>query len=153
MIGGVNAGKSTVIRSFTGCRSGMFVGEIEERVRYSRIFVVAYSPQEKALPTLEPILRHVARTRAIRGIVIAIQPRRTRTRDSMEDVFQLARRCGQFSFYAFILDPPYRRRGTIDRADVRRRLRALGIGSVTVLDARRYPHKSAQDMQRISRML
>lgn len=151
VIGGRNSGKSTIIRSLTGCRSGMFVGEIEEQVHHTKIYVVAYSPQEKNLPkTLRTIFQTVANEQTIRGIVIAIQPRNTRTRPSMEDTMQLAQQIGGFDFHAFIIDPPYQQEGQIEVVNVQNRLRTIGITSISVVDGRRFSHLTARDIQQIA---
>jgi Tfp pilus assembly ATPase PilU len=151
IIGGRNSGKSTVIRSLTGCRSGTFVGEIEEHVHHTKIYVLAHSPQEKNPPIpLETIFQRVANEQAIRGIVIAIQPSNTRTRPSMEDTMQLAQQIGGFDFHTFIIDPPYQQVGQINVDDVQDRLRAIGITSISVVDGRRFSHLTARDTQQIA---
>ncbi len=148
VIGGRNSGKSTIIRNLTGCRSGMFVGEIEEQLRNTKIYVVAYSPQEKNPPKLlKTIFQTVADDQAIRGIAIAIQPRNTRTRPSMEDTIQLAQQIGGFDFHAFIIDPPYQQLDRINVVDVQKRLQAIGITSISVVDGRRFSHLTARDIQ------
>ena len=151
VIGGSNSGKSTVIRSLTGCHSGTFVGEIEEQVHHTKIYVVAHSPQEKNLEeSLETIFQRVANEQAIRGLVIAIQPKKTRKRPSMEEIMQLAQQIGGFNIHTFIIDPPYQQNNQINVDDVQNRLHEIGITSISVVDGRRFSHLTARDIQQIA---
>lgn len=46
VIGSANSGKSTVIKSLTGCKNGTFRGVIHDNLTGKQVFVCAASPQE-----------------------------------------------------------------------------------------------------------
>ncbi len=158
IIGDRNSGKTTIIRSLTGCRTGSFIGEIEEHIHHTKIYVIAPSPQEMGISRqeLRTHFQTVAHEQAIRGIAIALQPGNTRTRLSMEDTIRLAQQTGGFNFHAFIIDPPYPQNGqnnVFNVDDVRNRLQAFGIESISIVDGRRFSHIAARDIQQITGLL
>jgi Fe-S cluster assembly ATPase SufC len=111
VIGDRKSGKSTIIRSLTGCPTGSFVGEVAEKVHGKKIYVIAHSLQEKEeLPkgeSLSAILKKVIKDNNILGIVIAIQPNNPTKKISMENIFRSAQKIGGFSFHTFVINPSY----------------------------------------------
>lgn len=152
IIGGERSGKSTVIRSLTGCPTNSHRNIVTDRSNNTSIFAIASSPQEDSLSAedFSRILNRVVRDDLILGIVMAIQPRRTRTRLSMETIFQTVRTTRRFESFAFILDPPYGGSGgVLSDQSLTARLQTLEV-EPAVLDARRFAHLSACDIRQLS---
>jgi hypothetical protein len=142
IIGGRNSGKSTIIKSLTGCPSGRFRGAVRDKVTGATIEVIASSPQEQALSlgALRAILRRAAADRRCNGVVCALQPSRPRIRLSLEDVL-LEALAHRFAIHAFVLDPEHT--GHSGRmATMQKRLPPAGRPPRR-LDARRFAHQSA----------
>lgn len=141
IIGGRNAGKSTIIKSLTGCPSGQYRGSVQDHATKKSIEIIGSSPQEQAMSraTLRTILKQAAGNALCNGIVCALQPKKTRTRLSMEDVLQEALSQG-FKVYAYVLDPD--RAGSQNSATVLTRLKTVPV-KVRTLDARRFAQINA----------
>ena len=157
VIGGRNAGKSTVIVSLTGCHHRGFQGLVTDELSKENIYVIASSPQEKKLSQNEGnernefqnILTQVGQDKKCRGLVMAIQPSRPRTRLSLEDIIQEVRGTNSFDMYLFILDPGYSEERL--RTDVNQRLNNIGLVS-QVLDGRRFAFLNARNIYQTAQM-
>ena len=153
VIGSSNSGKSTIISSFSGCKTHGFNSFVEDKTNGKKIYVIASSPQENGYLTSQKLgqyLNTVTQNLNYIGCIIAIQPRRTRTRLSLEDIFQQVQNTRAFEIYAFIVDPPYRGK-QMDRTDITARLAALGIVPVS-LDGRKFALLNAIEIKRITRI-
>ncbi|WP_198389559.1 hypothetical protein [Burkholderia ubonensis] len=141
IIGGRNAGKSTIIKSLTGCPSGQYRGSVQDLVTKKSIEVIGSSPQEQAMSRadLRAILKRAAGNALCNGIVCALQPKKTRTRLSMEDVLQEALAYG-FKVHAYVLDPD--RSGSHSPPTVLTQLKTAQV-KVRTLDARRFAQINA----------
>jgi len=156
VIGGPKAGKSTVIRSLTGCARGTprHGQVVRDNSKGSEIYVIDKSPQESGLTLseLKWVLDRNLRSRSILGFVIATQPRQTRSRTSMTQIFETVSKRSNLRPIAVMLDPPYH--GTADRKshqDVQTRLGRFGI-NVRRIDGRRFAHLSACAIRKISNL-
>jgi len=151
VIGGRNSGKSTVIRSLTGARSGQFRGMVHDRATQETISVIGSSPQEQALTLqqLRSTLRTAMNNSRCRGIVCALQPSFPTKRLSLEQVLQEARAL-RFRIRVFVLDPGYKgARGHLEA--VAARVRNVGFGS-KALDGRRFAQVNAGTINRRTRI-
>jgi energy-coupling factor transporter ATP-binding protein EcfA2 len=151
VIGSRDSGKSTIIKSLTGCLNNSFRGTVSDLASKISVEVIASSPQERAmsLADLRAHLKKAAKP-SFTGIVCALQPSRPNKRLSMEDVLTEADAKG-FTIYAFVLDPP--RQGPAHlAANVTSRLAALGL-KFTTLDARRFAHLNAVDINKKSKII
>ena len=163
VIGKRNSGKSTVIRSLTGCASksahnhehGFFVAE--DRVKNKTIYVRANSPQEAplTLDKLQDIIQEVKDRRSL-GVVMAIQPNKLTRRLSMEDIRNTVQDSGVFQIYAFVLDPGYKDEGASNSIfeETERRLNEAGI-QVQIcarLDGRRFAFNNAMEINRCTKL-
>jgi hypothetical protein len=148
VIGGRNAGKSTIIRSLTGCSGATFRGFVEDHATGKKIYVVASSPQEERLDIqeLRSKLKLVAKDRSLLGFVIAIQPTRPRSRISMEDIFACAREVSGFSMYAFLVEPKYGK-ASARYDEVKSRLQPFPV-RLAILDGRRFAYLNAAQIQK-----
>lgn len=161
VIGNRNAGKSTIIVSLTGCRNRSFRGMVEDRLTMESIYVIACSPQEKALEkegyvdldAFRIILNQVIQEENCRGLVMAIQPIRPTRRPSLEAIIQEVQSRNVFEPYLFVLEPgrndPPEAQGIL--AEVNQRLRNTGIGLVAQgLDGRRFAFLNARQINQVS---
>ena len=95
VIGGHDAGKSTVIVSLTGCRYRSLQGPVIDELSKEKIYVIASSPQEKELSQEESsqkklsqkklfqdIISKVGQDKKYQGLIMAIEPSRPRRRIS-----------------------------------------------------------------------
>ncbi|MBI2846386.1 MAG: hypothetical protein HYX82_00735 [Chloroflexi bacterium] len=148
LIGGSGSGKSTIITSFTGCPSRNYRGLVKDQSTKRQIYVIASSPQESDIPIEDftEILRTVHRTRSVIGLVAAIQPTYPYRHLSLEDIVQAAQTNGNFSIFAYVLDPAYSKNGMIDVVDTRSRLNNLEVVA-RYLDARRFAHLNASEIR------
>ena len=148
LIGGHDSGKSSIVSSLTGCLSRNFRGFVQDKSTKREIYVIASSPQEAKLSEeeLEQRLDEVNRRRNVIGSVITIQPTRTRTRLSLEDIIRIAHSNTRISIFAFVLDPPFSRDGNVNIDDVRRRLDTLSVVT-RYIDARRFAYLNASDIR------
>jgi predicted kinase len=155
VIGYRRSGKSTIIRSLTGCESGTFVGEVRDAAAHLSIFVHAPSPQEFGKTdegVFNEYLQRCKRRQQIQGLVSAIQPTFPSRRLSLEQMFSLASRHG-FESYAFILEHPYKG-GKIKNFE-RIKNRVLKIDSdarVLALDGRRFAILNADVIRSLCRL-
>ena len=141
-IGSERSGKSTLIRSLTGCKTRSFCGVVT--VSNQKIYVIASSPQEQELSSddLSYILKKAADDASILGIVMAIQPKITRL--SMENIFRKVQDTRDFSTFAVILHPSYSADSPpIDSKEIRRRLELVLVGSIKKIDGRHFAHLNA----------
>ena len=160
VIGGRNAGKSTVIVSLTGCLHRSFQGRVIDNSSKENIYVIASSPQEKKLSQNEGnernefqnILTQVGQDKKCRGLVMAIQPSRPRTRLSLEDIIQEVQDTNSFELYLFILEPRYSLPPEEQLIiQVNGRLENTGLVP-QVLDGRRFAFLTARDINQTSQM-
>lgn len=161
VIGGRDAGKSTVIVSLTGCPNRSFQGPVTDRSNDENIYVIASSPQEKKLSQNEGnernefqnILTQVGQDKKCRGLVMAIQPSRPRIKLSLEDIIQEVQNTNSFEPYLFILEPIYSQPPEAQSisTDVNRRLRNTGLVP-QVLDGRRFAFLNARNINQTSQM-
>jgi len=109
VIGQRNSGKSSIIKSLTGCPKSTFRGFVQDRATGRSIYVVCSSPQEQplTLAALRKIIAKCQTTRNCHGIVMAIQPTVPRVRLSLEGIFQELAISAKFQSSAFVLDPGY----------------------------------------------
>jgi hypothetical protein len=159
VVGGSRSGKSTIIRSLTGCHSGTFAGYVIDRKTGHRLYVVAASPQESSVPSWKDIRRQLlvsARSRVVVGAVMAIQPTRPYSRPSLEEVVAYAVRCG-FRVVTFVLRPPYRPTSSAARrswsgSDVGERLHTFRVRPPVTLDGRRFALVNAKKIAASARL-
>lgn len=151
IIGSEKSGKSTLIRSLTGCRTRSFCGVVTDLVSNQKIYVIASSPQEQDLSSdeLDRILNQVWDDASILGIVMAIQPTRPIKHLSMEDIFQKVQATRAFSTFGVIIHPSYNASPAIDPDDVRRRLEALEVEFRTI-DGRHFAHLNACEVRELA---
>lgn len=144
VIGTRNAGKSTVIRSLTGCRNRTSRGLVTDRSTGKSLYVIASSPQEQRLEPEEfkQIIDTVLGDDSILGLVMAVQPSWTSTRMSMEDIFRAVQ--GMLSPIAVMLHPPYNDGASPPPQSVQARLKSFGV-TLTVRDGRRFAYLNASD--------
>jgi len=136
MIGERNSGKSTIIKSLTGCPNGSFRGFVQDLSNAHRIYVVCSSPQERDLPLEEfqDILEVCAVAPDCRGLVMAIQPTLPGIRLSIEATFQEITDAGVFQPHAFIINPG--RDGRVPEADpIALRLAPFGVEPLNLQDS------------------
>jgi hypothetical protein len=145
VVGQRNSGKSTIIRSLTGCSTRGYRGFIEDNLTGRSIYVVCSSPQEDPLSPegLRGILSEVSARENCQGLIMATQPNRPYERLSMEEILNEAS-TRQFQVHVFVIDPDQsgaQGASTI----VASRLSNLGI-TPTVLDGRRFSLVNAQEI-------
>lgn len=145
IIGQRNSGKSTVIKSLTGCPTNGHRGFVDDEESGKSIYVVCGSPQEapedlQDIAELQRILDKVASRDGCSGIVMAIQPSRPSVRLSMEDILSEVQ-LRKFKIHAYVLDPG-RASNSVPLVDVNQRLQGLAIVAEP-LDGRRFSHLNA----------
>jgi hypothetical protein len=153
VIGPRTAGKTTIIRSLTGCKTMCYRGWIADNFTGRLIFVIAASPQEKPMSLAEfrRILDQVARTTQCTGIVAAFQPRTPRGGLGIEDFFQELDNEPSFEKYAFILNPS-RDNTPTDAQAIHTRLDRFAP-AFHQLDARRFCHLNAAQIQALTHIV
>jgi predicted kinase len=155
VIGYRNSGKSTIIRSLTGCESRSFIGEVQDNEANLSIFVHAPSPQERGKvdkKVFENYLQKAKKGQRIQGLVFAIQPTIPNRRLSMEEMFSLARQ-GGFECYAFILEDPYKGKRIENFENIKSRvLDSAPDARVFALDGRRFAVLNAETIRSLSRL-
>jgi hypothetical protein len=156
VIGQRNAGKSTIIRALTACKTVGFRGRVEDGKTNEWIEVIASSPQERDMPDLATKMRKAANDPDCLGVVAALQPDYRGKRICMEGVFEIAQKC-HAKCYAFIISQPYdeeRARG-VSLTKVTTRLTEFRIRlakPIHPLDARRFAHLNAAEIQKIANL-
>ncbi len=152
VIGTRNSGKSTVIKSLTGCPLSTFRGHVEDKTTGKTIHVLCNSPQETPLSRMQfrNVVQRAMKDPKSQGLVMAIQPTRPHTRLSLEDIFQEVVSTSAFELHAFILDPA-RNGGPSTSAAVLARLKAFRA-KILVLDGQRFAHINAQLINRRTRV-
>jgi energy-coupling factor transporter ATP-binding protein EcfA2 len=160
IIGNSNAGKSTIIKSLTGCKDTAFRGFVTDNSTNRCIYVICSSPQEGAvvmsLVDLQNILVQCVANPNCLGLVMAIQPTRPRTRLSMEDIFSEVTKTGNFSRHAFILAPARNGKATNpDKIAARLNLPTLNpnFPQPIILDGRRFSMLNAQIINSITQIV
>lgn len=157
VIGPQNSGKSTIIKSLTGCKTTIWQDLIIDESNKKSIFVISGSPQELKLaqyinmPRFRQILDNIIANANCLGLVMSIQPRTPRNRCSMEEYFQEVHDRNAFEMFAFPLNP-VRGGSTQNVIDIQTRLNKFAP-RVEQLDARRFAHMNASKIQEISRIL
>ena len=146
VIGPRNAGKSSIIKSLTGCETNGFKGFITNKKTRKKIYVIASSPQENDLSEkeLKSIFDEIKEDRDCLGLVIAIQPNRPTKRMRMENIFQLFSE--GFNVFAFIVDPTYQGLPGNENNFIKERLAGLNI-KLTTLDGRKFAFENATIIQ------
>lgn len=142
IVGNRNSGKSTIIRSLTGARTGQYRGPVEDRTTSRYIEVIGSSPQENPMShrELRRILGEALANNQCNGVVCALQPTKPTTRISMEEVLQEAADQG-FDIYAFALDPDYSMVSP-DFDQIKQRLSRVSVKPIK-LDGQRFAHINA----------
>ncbi len=150
IIGSERAGKSTIIKSLTGCRTSQFRGYVRDAATGETIEVIGNSPQEHqlSLSELRRILDRVRNDKRCRGVVCALQPTRPTRRLSFEAVLEEAL-AYRFEVVAFALDPD-RSNDTGVRDLVKQRIPKRV--QLFQLDARRFAHLSANTINKRTRI-
>lgn len=150
VIGKRNSGKSTLIRSLTGCRPKTR-GRVEDNCTGHNLYVVEQSPQEAPIEraelrrTLEEIRDDVNNV----GAIVALQPNRPYIRMSIEQVFELVDAVGGLRPFAFVIDPGYQGDSTQNlTADVRSRVREYVADEIQRLDGRQFAFLNAEVIRR-----
>ena len=153
VIGNRNSGKSTVIRSLTGCPNSAFRGEVKDITTGESVYVICSSPQELPLTTqeLKTILKACTANPKCRGLVMAIQPTSPTKRLSMETIFQVVASLGYFQSHAFMLAPG-RVGGSPDTTAIVARLKPLKLKPIT-LDGGRFAMLNAQVINKHARIV
>ena len=156
VIGGRDAGKSTVIVSLTGCPNRSFQGTVTDGFQSNNenIYVIASSPQEKNLSpgAFQNILTQVRQDKKCRGLVMAIQASYPRIRLSLEDIIQEVQDTISFEPYLFILEPGFSQPPEEQLIiDVNNRLSNTGLVP-QVLDGRRFAFLNARNINQTSQM-
>ena len=141
IIGNRNSGKSTIIKSLTGCPTGQFRGSITDRATSRIVEIIGSSPQEKALSLteLQKILRRGLKPNC-NGVICALQPTNPSKRLSLEDVMQTALAFG-YQVRPFVLDPEHGG-ATGNLSKICNRF-PTGVLPAVQLDARRFAHLNA----------
>ena len=144
VIGNRNSGKSTVIKSLTGCQNSTFRGLVEDILTSHSIYVVCSSPQERTmtLQKLRKILKACSSASNCRGLVMAIQPTSPTKRLSMETIFQEVASGSAFRSHAFLLAPG--RDGSVpNTTSITTRLKPFKL-KPAILDGGRFSMLNAQ---------
>jgi hypothetical protein len=154
IIGNQNSGKSTVIKSLTGCHANNFRGFVVDKATNESIYVVCSSPQEmsiglKSIGDLRKILSLVKSSKTCRGIVMAIQPSRPTAKLSMETILAEVQ-LHPFHIFAYVLDPGHNG-PSVALPIVNARLASHLITS-QALDGRRFAHRNAEIVNSITRI-
>ncbi len=157
VIGPQNSGKSTIIKSLTGCKTTTRKDGIIDESNQKCIFVIPGSPQELKLEQyiniqrFQEILDNIIAKANCLGLVMSLQPSKPRTRSSMEEYFQEVHNRHAFEMFAFPLNP-IRGGSTQNVVDIQTRLNQFAP-RIEQLDARRFAHINASRIQEISRIL
>ncbi|SFB68914.1 GTPase domain-containing protein [Collimonas sp. OK412] len=144
IIGDRNSGKSTIIKSLTGCRTSSFRGSISDLSTGRSIYVICSSPQEHllSLADFRKALKTSETDPNCQGIVMAIQPTVPRARLSMEAIFQVVATTANFQMHAFLLDPG--RSGSLSNSNaIITRLKSYPTKHF-LLNGERFSHINAQ---------
>lgn len=150
VIGERNSGKSTLIRSLTGCRPRTR-GRVEDNRTGHNLYVVEQSPQEAPFERvdLRRALEEIRSDVNNMGAVVALQPNRPHVRMSIEQVFEVVSAIGGFRPVAFVLDPGYENGGSRNlTADVRNRIGQSVGDQLHQLDGRRFALLNAEVVRR-----
>ncbi|WNO03939.1 hypothetical protein [Rhodoferax mekongensis] len=152
IIGGPASGKSTIIKSLTGCPSGQFRGTVVDQLNGQMIEVISASPQEIALSyeNYMDTLQRVSFNDKYQGIVCALRPTYPSKRLSIEDVLSNAVEYG-FQVHVFILSPGYLG-FDCDLTDIFKRL-PNSLSSLQIIDGRRFSMANALKIHSISRLI
>lgn len=149
IIGEAKSGKSTIIRSLTGCPTKDYRDFIRDGFSNESLYVVCGSPQEQSmsLEDLKALLNVVCQDSSCRGIVMAIQPKLTRSRLSMEKILQEVAVTESFQTRAFFVNPG-RVSGPAD-SSVISRVNDLVVQPY-ILDGRRFAIINAEAVNRVT---
>jgi hypothetical protein len=152
VIGQRNAGKSTIIRALTACKTVGFRGAVHDRKTKQWIEVIASSPQERDMPNLAAKIRSAANDPNCLGIVAALQPSHPRKHILMEEVFKIAQE-HRAKCYAFAISQPHNKNKSygVEIANLKARLvrsRIRLTEPIQSLDARRFAYLNAEIIQK-----
>lgn len=119
VVGNQGSGKSTIIKSLTGCPTGSHRDFVRDLETGESIYVVCSSPQEHPhrlqedtelgladIEELQALLDRVEQEENCRGVVMAIQPTAPRMRLGMRAIIREAMDRG-FDVHVFVIDPGY----------------------------------------------
>lgn len=152
IIGDTVSGKSTLIKSLTGCCSGNFRGQVKNKLNNKFIEVIAESPQDKSLTRQEFVetLERVVTSEKCIGIVCALKPTQPSKRLSIESVLSEAVKY-KYQTYIYIINPGYlgftcSAKNLYDRIP-------LGVEGVYFLDGRNFALDNAGFINKTSQLL
>ncbi len=148
VIGNRNSGKSTVIKSLTGCSSSSYRGFVEDDDTKRRIYVICSSPQELELnlSKFQKIIEKCVSDPNCQGLVMAIQPSHPTKRLSLDNIFAEVSDNAAFQLNAFLLNPG--RKGPHPNTEnIVFRLKKVSV-RLKVLDGRRFSHINASIINR-----
>jgi hypothetical protein len=152
VIGQRNAGKSTIIRALTACKTVGFRGRMRDHKTNKWLEVIASSPQERSMPDLAKRIRDAANDQDCLGIVAALQPSYPTTHIWIEDVFKIAQK-HDAKCYAFAIAQPYDENPAngVNISNLKERLSKAHIRlekPIRSLDARRFAYLNAAIIQK-----
>ncbi len=148
VIGNRNSGKSTVIKSLTGCSSSSYRGFVHDDGTKRRIYVICSSPQELKLnpSKFRKIIEACVSDSFCQGLVMAIQPTHPTKRLSLEGIIAEVSSSGAFQLNAFLLNPG-RKKPHPNTLEIVSRLKRISVRP-EVLDGRRFSHINATIINR-----
>jgi len=148
VIGAQNTGKSTIIKSLTGCKTASTRDWVVDQSTKRRMWVICSSPQEQIMPIIElrRIVRQASTTQSCIALVVAIQPSTPSKRISMEDIFQEVDKSGAFENFAYTMSSGYNGNGysTSGLSAIQSRITGISPSTITAqIDGRRFSFLNA----------
>lgn len=136
VIGKGKSGKSTIIKTLTGCGRSNYRDFLKDNLTGETILIVCGSPREEdlSLAKLRELLKRSADDPKCRGVVMAIQPTWPHTRLSMGTILNEVTSAFQIS--AFIINPE-RNGDPADAETIKSRLSNFNV-KLQTLDGRRF---------------
>lgn len=91
VIAKATSGKSTIIKTLTGCGRSNYRGFLKDNLTAETVLVICSSPQEEALTLseLRDLINQAAADTKCRGVVIAIQPTRPNKQRRLRTVHEI----------------------------------------------------------------
>ncbi|WP_039912852.1 hypothetical protein [Cellvibrio mixtus] len=159
IIGNRNSGKSTIIKSLSGCGNSSFRDYMDGFSNQS-VYICCASPQEKRfvsgrkfdLAAIEETMQSAHKKVGCRGMVVAMQATgKSRLRPDYMSIFRAAKNNGFTELYAFIVDPGYNDSASI-KLENTKELSELCV-EVKRLSGKHFPHSNATYINNISRII